>query len=218
MQNEITTIWQQIFTEREERERELTFRNPWVPIFYNWVIGVLLIALTIAAIIWAADIYTSRIADNKAAAAIASYQAEQEAQELARAQELAAIQASEESIRAREATAAAKALYGVRNFIEKYGYSDRDLLTYLRCMFNRAEATGEDLETVISREGQFLGYSENNPVIDDYYKLALTAVEEWHGETTKPCDSSYQFAELTPAGIWLKADLNADGYARRWRA
>ena len=84
-------------------------------------------------------------------------------------------------------------------------------------MFNRAEASG-DLIGVVSAKDQFVGYSDGNTVLTENYDLALKLVEQWHNETTKPCDSSFQFAELTPDGIWLKQDIRADGYARRWRA
>ena len=97
-------------------------------------------------------------------------------------------------------------------------YEDADFWTYYRSAFNRADATGKSLHEVLSQEGQYLGYSENNVMLEKYRKVAEEAVREWHSESSKPCDLSYQFAELTPSGIWLKADLNADGYARRWRA
>jgi predicted nuclease of restriction endonuclease-like (RecB) superfamily len=97
-------------------------------------------------------------------------------------------------------------------------YSEKDLETYARCMFNRADAGSGRLTEVIAQEGQFVGYSDANTVLDDDYNLALKLIRAWHEEQTKPCDLSYQFAELTPQGIFLKNDFNADGYARRWRA
>ena len=120
----------------------------------------------------------------------------------------------------REAEAVAKAFYGIRNFIVKYHYTEKDLKTYARCMFNRADAKNGlyDLETVIGRKDQFLGYDSKNPVLNEYYTVAQAAVEEWHRETVKPCDVSYQYAELTENGIYLAAEFGADGYARRWQA
>ena len=74
------------------------------------------------------------------------------------------------------------------------------------------------LETVVSREDQFLGYSDGNPVLDNYYQLAKQFVTDWHNEDVKPCDFSYQWAELTDKGIFLVNEFGADGYARRWQA
>ena len=145
-------------------------------------------------------------------------EAQRQAEAEAEAAELAALKASEDYIIGQEATELAKAFYGIRLFVDKYGYTEKDFETYARCIFNRADAGNGNLIEVIRREGQFLGYSEQNPVIDEYYEMALKFVQQWHSETTKPVDASYQFAELTESGIWLKNDINADGYARRWRA
>lgn len=117
-----------------------------------------------------------------------------------------------------EANEMARAFYGIRLFEEKYNYSENDLTTYARCMFNRADASGNDLIAVISQQQQFLGYDSSNPVLSKYYDLAFELIDGWHHEEQKPCDLSYQFAELTPNGIWLKNDLHADGYSRRWQA
>ena len=48
--------------------------------------------------------------------------------------------------------------------------------------------------------------------------LALKLLEAWHAETTKPCKLDYQFAELTPDGIFLVTKPNAGPYERRWHA
>ena len=113
----------------------------------------------------------------------------------------------------------AKAFYGIDLFVEKYHYDESDLITYARCIFNRTDRTdSKDLIRVISEPNQFTGYSDGNQVIAQYKQLAQRLITEWHSETVKPCDSAFIFAELTPEGIFLKKDLHADGYARRWHA
>ena len=129
-----------------------------------------------------------------------------------------ALLESEEHIMTEEAKVVAKAFYGIRRFVEKYGYTQSDLETYARCMFNRADATGQTLEAVVSKKDQFLGYSENNQLVKEYYDFAIKFVNEWHNEEVKPCDISYQFAELEDDGIWLVKNFNADGKERRWQA
>jgi hypothetical protein len=74
-----------------------------------------------------------------------------------------------------------------------------------------------ELHAVLTEPEQFLAYSENNTVLSEYKDIAKAAVREWHTEQSKPCDLDYQFAELRPDGVWLVKDINADGYARRWR-
>lgn len=204
------------FQKQEEQEHWLERKYPWAEILYNWVIAACVIALFIGFIIWGINIHIDRKTASMTELARASWEADLEAAETAKAEELAAIQASQEFVMQQEATAVAKAFYGIRLFVEKYHYTEADLATYARCMFNRAE--GGDLISVISAKDQFVGYADGNAVLTDDYNLALRLVEEWHNETTKPCDVSYQFAELTPNGIYLKNDLHADGYAIRWKA
>ena len=207
-----------IFSAQAERERVLACRHPWVPLLYNWMIGIMIIALFVSFVLWGIDIKIRHTADAMTAEAIAVREQEQQAIETARLQELAALQASEDYIISQEAKDCAKALYGIRLFVEKYGYNEADLITYLRSAFNRADARGKSLHDILSEEGQYLAWSDSNTILAEYEKIAGKAVREWHEESTKPCDLSYQFAELTPSGIWLKNDLHADGYARRWRA
>lgn len=207
---------EEYFAEQERQESMMRFRNPGFDVVYNWMIALLIVALFGSFVWWGLDIRTRRMADEMTATALASWQAEQQAAEDARQQELAAARASEEYVMKQEATAAAKALVAIQNFVDKYHYSTSDLRTYLRCMANRADATGNTLAAVVAQPQQFLGYSDNNPVLDEYYSLAYEFVNEWRHEETKPCSSDYQWAELTPDGIFLKADINANGYQRRW--
>ena len=204
-----------ILEDQKQREENMLFRHPWFNVVYNYVIAITVLILAVAVIAWGLDVRTERRADEKAATAMAAYQAELKAEEDAKAQELAAAQASEEYIIQQEAKEVAKAFYGIRRFIERYGYSEKDLETYARCMFNRSEAKKTTLNAVLSKKDQFLGYSDDNPVLDVYYQQALKLVTAWHEEEIKPCDVSYQFAELTDIGIFLTNVFNADGYQRR---
>lgn len=207
-----------VFAEREEREQLLRWKHPGFDFIYNWLVAITALALMVAAVVWAVQIHRDHRDAELVAEAYAAWTAEAEATAQAAQAEAEAVQQSQEVVMAREATALAKAFYGIRLFTEKYGYSEKDYETYARCMFNRADAGSGRLVEVIAQDGQFVGYSDANTVLEDDYNLALKLIRAWHEETTKPCDLSYQFAELTPQGIFLKADINADGYARRWRA
>ena len=207
---------QEIFREQAELEAWLDRKHPWVQILTNWIILCLVIALGISFIIWGLDIRARHMADRMASEMFAAMDEEHaEMMAAAEAQE-AERKASMEYIIDQEATAVAKAFWGIDKFVEKYRYSESDLETYARCMFNRAE--NGNLIDEISKPEQFVGYNEQNQVIANYKQLAVKLVTEWHNETVKPCDTSFVFAELTPSGIFLKQDLHADGYARRWHA
>ena len=208
----------EIFERQRQKEANLNWKYPWFNVAYNYAIAATCITLAVSLIIWGLDVRTDRRAAEMTAAAMANYQAEVKAAEDARAQELAAAQADEENVIQQEAREVAKAFYGIRRFCDRYGYDDSDLATYARCMFNRADAKKTPLKSVISREGQFLGYSEDNLVLDVYLQPALAAVREWHSEDVKPCGLDYQYAELTERGIYLVNEFGADGYVRRWHA
>lgn len=198
---------------------DMNFRHPWFNLVYNWIIWALIVALGLSCIGWAMDARTERRAAALTATAMAEYQAEQNAAETARLEEMAAAQASETAIITAEAELIARLYYGIDRFIDKYNYSETDLLTYARCVFNRVESDryANTVEEVVNQYSQWTGYYDNNPVLKTYYNIALKAVEEWHSETIKPCSPEYLWAELTPNGIWLKDDFKADGYKLRWR-
>ena len=202
-------IWRDVLREQQEEENLLMFRNKWVPLFYNWITFVLLIALLISTFVYGVQVKIEKQVTSKTAIALADYRAELDAQDAAEA-------AYQQAILNRDAEAMAKAFYGIRLFVEKYHYTESDLETYARCMFNRVE--NDDLAKVVRLTGQFAGYSDDNPVLEEYYTLALRFVEDWTVESAKPCDPAYVFAELTPDGIFLKKDLHAGPYERRWHA
>lgn len=209
---------EEILEMHRQQEADMNFRHKWFNVFYNYVIAVCVVALFVAFFAWGIDIRTRKEAEAMTAALLAEMDAEHEAMMAeAEAAERALLE-SEEHIMTEEAKVVAKAFYGIRRFVEKYGYTQSDLETYSRCMFNRADATGQSLEAVVSKKDQFLGYSENNQLVKEYYDFAIRFVNDWHNEEVKPCDISYQFAELEDDGIWLVKTFNADGKERRWQA
>ena len=199
------------FENQRQIEADMLFRHPWFNLFYNWLIAVLVVSLFASFVWWGLDIRARNMAEEMTARVLADMDAEHE-------QMMEAETASQAYVYGQEATAVAKAFYGINKFVDVYHYSEKDLETYARAMFNRAEQNKAELHSVIVAPDQFTGYSDGNTVLQEYYDLALRLVEGWHSESVKPCDTSFIFAELRPDGIWLKNDLHADGYARRWHA
>lgn len=206
----------EVFAERARQEEYMTFRNSWVPLFYNWLIAGLLVLLVFSFIKWGIDIRIERRADALTAQALAAQEAEQQAAARAEQQQKQAEAEAAANSLDEKASDCAKAIYGIRRFIDKYHYSDADLMTYLRSAFNRCDATGKGLKEVLF-DGQYLASYDTNPTLQEHVKLAKRAILEWETETSKPCDISYQFAELTDRGIYLVTEPGADGYAIRWR-
>lgn len=212
-------LFSEVAEERNRKERDMAFRHPWFDLAYNYLVAGLLIFLTVALFWWAVDIHYQRRADEQTEAVMASYKADQQAAEDARAHELELAAQSEEAVMDRMAEAMAKLFYGADKFREKYHYSDIDFYTLARCVFNRVEnrAYSDDIFKVIDQEDQWVGYYSTNPVLQEYKSLALTSIREWRSETVKPVGNDYLWAEYTPDGIYLKNDFHANGYARRWR-
>lgn len=219
--SETIAIFQGIFAEQAAYEEELRFRNPSFSFWYNWLVRSLVLALFVSFALWGIDSWANYKAKDMTNKAFAAWEAEQTVQDESAAE-------SQEYVIGLESDAVAKAFMGIQLFIEKYHYSEADLATYARCMFNRADRESDsksadptdssNLIRVISAPNQFTGYSSTNQVLADYKDLAEKLVREWHSETVKPCDTAYIFAELTPEGIFLKKDLHASPYDRRWHA
>ena len=210
----------QITAEQTAREKLLQWRYPWFNVVYNYLIAVLIIALTCSMYGWALDVWAQNRADTQTRAAVEAYQAEQQALAAKQEQERKEAEKAIDKIIDGEAETVAKAFEGIKLFVENYHYTESDLETYARCMFNRVDAGGgvNSLHVIVSRPEQFTGYSEKNTVQTDYKTIAKKLVTAWHKETEKPCDLRYQYAELTPEGIFLTMEFNAGPYARRWHA
>lgn len=218
MNNTVTqTRWEtllEVFAERAEAEREMRWRRPGFDLVYNWIVGIAALAVIIGLCVWGAQIGIERRDEKIREAGRAEVYAQQAAAEQAAADEEAkAAEALAVQID-QEADALARLFFGIRMFEEKYSYTETDLRTYARSAFNRADATGRDLTAVIYEKGQYVACSEHNTVLNDYKQLGRKLAEEWHAETEKPCDLSYQYAELLPQGIFLKTAIDGP----RWRA
>ena len=218
--NENLAILAKVDADYAREIENLRFRHKKANDLYKLLVFLCVLGLTLSLYSWGLDLWAQRRADQQTADARVLWDAELAAKEEAQAAELAAAQKSEEAILDRWASAGAKMLYGIRNFREKYNYSDADYETYLQCVYNRYLYGNKltDIPVIISKKDQFLGFSDTNPVLDDLYRLSRAFFEAKLRETSLACDPSYRFAELTPQGIYLVDQFGADGYVRRWHA
>jgi hypothetical protein len=218
--NENLAILAKVDADYAREIENLRFRHKKANDLYKLLVFLCVLGLTLSLYSWGLDLWAQRRADQQTADARVLWDAELAAKEEAQAAELAAAQKSEEAILDRWASAGAKMLYGIRNFREKYNYSDTDYETYLQCVYNRYLYGNKltDIPVIISQKDQFLGFSDTNPVLDDLYRLSRAFFEAKLRDTSLACDPSYRFAELTPQGIYLVDQFGADGYVRRWHA
>lgn len=214
------TILSEVDAEYSRQVECLRFRHKKANDIYRLIVFLTVLALSVSLYSWGLDVWAQHRADQQTEDARKVWN-----KELAD-KEAAARQAQEEAEKAKatsldaEAEAIAKAFYGIRLFIEEYHYTDSDLETYARCIFNRYDAGNglNSIHTIVSRPGQFTGYDDRSSPYTEHKALALKLLKAWHAETTKPCKLDYQFAELTPDGIFLVTKPNAGPYERRWHA
>lgn len=99
-----------VIREREQKERKQMAKNPWIPILFNWLIVILLVALLVSFIIWGIRIRNDRreeaIKEAARQEAVASYIAEQD--QAAAQQYFLSGQASKDEARKADALALAK--------------------------------------------------------------------------------------------------------------
>ena len=214
--NKLAT-WKSVFADQKDYLEELEFRNPAAIILDRMLLAACIVALFVSFIVWGLDIHARNAHDAGMQEVYAAMDAEHEAM-MAAAEEAERLAAQEEeSLQIREAQAIARALFGIRNFTAKYGYTNDDLETYARCVTNRCEATGKSVEEVLAQPKQFIAYSDKNDLVGEYYDLALRFVADWHAGSLKPCDTRFQYAVLKDTGIWLVDDPGKD-VPERWHA
>lgn len=208
-------ILESVFQEQKEYEDVLRFRNPSFSFWYNWLITCTVVALFASFIWWGGAI--ARDSRDKAVReqvlAEMTAELEQEEDEEAKRKQ----QEEDAALQIQEAQAVARALFGIRNFRDKFHYTNADLLTYARCITNRAEATGKSIEDVLAEPNQFIAYSNKNNLETDLYDLALQFIADWHAGSLPECNAKYQYAALEKTGIWLVDDPNKE-VPERWHA
>ena len=207
------STWKEVFEDRAEQERLLRWKHPGYDFIYNWLVAAVMLAVIIGLIVWGIQIGLERRDERNMETGRQEIIARQlEAEQSAAAEAERQAQALE-ALKERLTEIVARAIWGIRNFIEKYHYSEADIETYIWSAFNRADARGQDLSEVFGEEGQYIAYSDKNTVLPEYREMARRFVDKWLDEE-RPCDPSYQYAELLPQGIFLFITENG----RRWHA
>lgn len=121
-------------------------------------------------------------------------------------EEAAAMAAQEQEIREaairNEASAMAKVLYGVARY---HSADAQAAVCWL--IINRVESPAypNTVEEVCTQAKQWVGYSNENPVIRDLLDVATGVLEEWHSENgVRPFGKDYLFMTWTGSEIILR--------------
>lgn len=106
----------------------------------------------------------------------------------------------------------ARVLYGVKD------NSEADLRTTVWCILNRVDNAGypSNVYMVCAQSQQWMGYSPENPVLDNLVKIAKEELETWYSGT-RPCDSTLVYLNWTPSKITLRDNWNDGSSTTYWR-
>ena len=107
----------------------------------------------------------------------------------------------------------ARVLYGVKD------NSTDDLRTLCWCVFNRVDNPefGDSIAEVVAQPKQWMGYSEDNPVIESLYKLAREELLAWREGAVRPCGNDYVYMQWSPNEIVLRNTWVNSSRTRYWR-
>ena len=115
---------------------------------------------------------------------------------------------------AEEATLLAKMLYPYRN------NSTADQIVACWCVFNRVESTQypDTVEAVIRQPQQWMGYSEENPVLEELYAVAHNELSRWYSNDVRPMGNEYLFMSWSEDEIVLRDSFEETKRTHYWRA
>lgn len=136
---------------------------------------------------------------------------EQEAAEAAKAAEIAAAEARQKE----EAEYIARVIYGMARC-----HATQHQETVVWCILNRVDDTRypDDVIEVCRQEAQWVGYSDDNPVIESYYQMARRMLTEWRNGGHRPMAPDYVFAERTADSIILRSTYEITSRTRYYEA
>ena len=107
-----------------------------------------------------------------------------------------------------EAKTIAKVLYPMRN------NKTNGLRSAVWCVLNRVDNPldiyPDDVYSVCSQKSAFMGWDENNPVLDNLYSIALKEMRVWRSGV-RPMDTKFVFLDWNAREIMLRDQLEERG-------
>lgn len=210
----------EVIREREEKTRQIVEQHPKIQTIWLRSIGALLLAIIVSVIFFT-------VRGNIEAQALAAelraqeaYETEQENLARQKQRDIQMAQNAEMERRERETILIAKLMGGLKGFVENYGYTSDDLITYVECPLNRVLNPGftcSTIEEAILQPGQWVGFSESNEVTQANYTLARWVVNDFYTNPFRIVSNEYCWAELNKDGCYLKKEVELNPYSRTWR-
>jgi hypothetical protein len=114
----------------------------------------------------------------------------------------------------REAEYIAKVIYGTAR-----NHADSDKRAVVWCILNRVEhyAHPSTVAEVCEQPKQWMGYSNDNPVLTENYDLALEELKTWHGDGHRPMSNDYIYLSWSSKEIMLRDTFEENKNTHYWR-
>lgn len=114
-----------------------------------------------------------------------------------------------------EAEYIARVVYGMAR-----NHATQHQQTVVWCILNRVDDSRypDSIIEVCKQPSQWVGYSDENPVLEQMYQMAYRMITEWRNGTHRPMDTSYVFAERTADSIILRNTYEVTGRTRYYEA
>lgn len=114
----------------------------------------------------------------------------------------------------REAECIAKVIYGTAR-----NHADSDKRAVVWCILNRVEhyAHPNTVAEVCEQPKQWMGYSNDNPVLTENYDLALEELKTWHSDGHRPMSSDYIYLSWSSKEILLRDTFEENKNTHYWR-
>ena len=119
-----------------------------------------------------------------------------------------------EELLQQEAEYLAKMLYGTAR-----NNSERDQRTAVWCALNRVDSVGypSTVKEVCQQPSQWVGYSDDNPILTNLYDIAMKELETWHNGY-RPVGIEYIYMNWSTKQITLRDTWKKDNNTSYWQA
>lgn len=108
----------------------------------------------------------------------------------------------------------ARMLYGTAR-----NHDERDQRSAIWCALNRVDSPGfpNSVKEVCQQESQWIGYSDDNPILNDLYELAIEELTTWHNNY-RPVNKDYVYMSWSSKEIKLRDTYEKSDSTRYWQA
>ena len=114
----------------------------------------------------------------------------------------------------REAEYIAKVIYGTAR-----NHTDSDKKAVVWCILNRVEhySHPDTVAEVCEQPKQWMGYSNDNPVLIENYDLALAELKTWYNNGHRPMSNDYIYLSWSSKEILLRDTFEENRNTNYWR-